>query len=228
MAKRKSSKYKELRQQFAELFAADGEYTGVMLALYPPADVAAQLVAMNGVTEAAEQLHVTIAYCGSTSMLRDDQIAGAIITAKMLSLGEEPLAAKLNGIGRFNASAGSDGKDVIIAIVDCPDLGKLRHKACEMLEYHDCEPNGDHGYTPHMTLAYVEAGGESPITTMPTIDLVFDRISVAVGDKVVHFPFIEVEEEMERHTSQQSMSDIADLCADGSTWRLFNEFNFHA
>jgi 2'-5' RNA ligase len=221
----------KLQQQFAELFdVSEAEYTGVMLALYPPDDVAAQVVAMAGVTMPAEQLHVTVAYCGSADMLRDEQIAGAILTAKMLSLGEEPLNAKLNGIGRFNASDSSDGKDVIIAIVDCPGLDKLRNKACKMLEYHDCEPSDDHGYTPHMTLAYVDAGSESPLTMMPTIDLTFDRISVAVGGKVAHFPFVEVEEEMGRMNQGLPMpgqySEVADLCADGQPWRLFNEVAF--
>lgn len=221
----------KLHQQFAELFdVSEAEYTGVMLALYPPADVAAQLVAMAGVTMPAEQLHVTIAYCGKADMLRDEQIAGAILTAKMLSHGEEPLAAKLNGIGRFNASESSDGQDVIIALVDCPDLVSLRNKACEMLEYHDCEPSDNHGYTPHMTLAYVDAGTDSPLTMLPTIDLTFDRISVAVGGKVAHFPFVEVQEEMGRMNQGLPMpsrySEVADICADGQPWRLFNEVAF--
>jgi len=221
----------KLHQQFAELFDVTGaEYTGVMLALYPPADVAAQLVAMTGVTMPAEQLHVTVAYCGSADMLRDEQIAGAILTAKALSLSEEPLTAKLNGIGRFNASESSDGKDVLFAIVDCPDLDKLRRHACEMLEYHDCELASNHGYTPHMTLAYVDTGSASPLTMLPTIDLTFDRMSVAVGGKVVSFPFVEVQEEIGRMNQALPMpgqySEVADICADGQPWRLFNEVAF--
>lgn len=220
----------ELRQQYAELFAVpDAEYTGVMLALYPPADLAAQWAAIDGATQPAEQLHVTLAYLGKTDTLRDEQIAGAILTARNVAMSEEPLAAKINGVGRFNASASSDGQDVIYAVVDAPKLLKLRDHACELLEQFDAEPDDNHGYTPHMTLAYIEAGVPSPIPMLPTIEFVFDRITVAVGGKTVSFPFVEVEDEMERRMRGPYMygeSELADLCADGQTWRLFNEVAF--
>ena len=172
----------------------DSEYTGVMLALFPSPQVAEQIATMDGVTMPAEQMHVTLAYAGSLDMLTDLQVAGAIVAAQKVATYSEPLTGTINGMGRFNASQSSDGQDVIYAVIDMPGLDELRNRLGECLKDHGIEPSGMHGYTPHMTLAYIAPGAESPVATMPTTAMQFNAISVAVGDKRVDYPTMSMEE----------------------------------
>lgn len=171
----------------------DSEYTGVMVALFPSPELAAQIAAMDGVDMPAETLHVTLAYAGKVDALTDLQVAGAIVAASETATYNEPLTGTINGLGRFNASTSSDGKDVIYAVVDVPGLDDLRSSIDECLEKYGIEPSETHGYNPHMTLAYIEAGAPSPIAAMPTLPLMFNSISVAVGGKRVDYPLLNLE-----------------------------------
>lgn len=172
----------------------DSEYTGVMLALFPSAQMAEQIAAMDGVDTPADQLHVTLAYAGKVDMLTDLQVAGAIVAAQKVATYSEPLTGTINGVGRFNASQSSDGKDVIYAVIDLPGLDDLRSRLGECLEEYGIEPSEIHGYTPHMTLAYIAAGAESPISAMPTMPIQFGAVSVAVGGKRVDYPLLGMED----------------------------------
>lgn len=172
----------------------DSEYTGVMLALYPSPDVAAQIAEMPGVDMPAEQLHVTLTYAGKVDALTDLQVAGAIVAASEAATHNESLVGTVNGLGRFNASPSSDGQDVIYAVIDVPGLDDIRHCIAEHLAEYGVEPSQVHGYNPHMTLAYIEAGSDSPVATMPTIPLQFNAISVAVGGRRVDYPLLGLEE----------------------------------
>lgn len=171
----------------------DSPYDGVMIALFPSPVAAQQIAAVAGVTMPVEELHVTLAYAGGIDMLTDAQIAGAILAAKKVATYSEPLAGTINGLGRFNASQSSDGKDVIYAVVDIPMLDQVRAKLIECMSEHECEPKSNHGYTPHMTLAYIDTGTNSPISTMPTMPIRFDAISVAVGGRRVDYPLMSMD-----------------------------------
>jgi len=220
----------ELRQQYAELFTVppDSKYTGVMVALYPSAEMAAQIAqSMAGVTMPPEELHVTLAYLGSVDALTDAQIAGAILAAKKVATYSEPLTGTINGVGRFNASQSSDGQDVIYAVVDLPGLDDVRQWLNKCMDEYEIEPVKNHGYTPHMTLAYIDSGSPSPVSLMPTMPITFGAISVSVGGKRVDFPMLGMEwEDEEGEHGEMKYSDVADLCADGHGWRLFNEHEF--
>lgn len=224
------SEIAEIRQQYAELFTVppDSKYTGVMVALYPSAEVAVQIAkSMAGVTVPPEELHVTLAYLGGVGALTDAQIAGVILAAKKVATYSDPLTGTINGVGRFNASQSSDGQDVIYAVVDLPGLDDVRQWLNKCMDEHEIESVKNHGYTPHMTLAYIEPGNPSPVAMMPTMPVAFGAISVSVGGKRVDFPLMGMEwEDEEGEYGEMKYSDVADLCADGRGWRLFNEHEF--
>lgn len=209
----------QIKQKFADLFpVSEGEHPGVMVAFYLPATVAQQLAAIPGVQTPADQLHITLAYCGRADDLADTQIAGAIVAAQAMCRYQEPLKGTINGVGRFNASTNTDGKDVVYAVVDIPGLDQFRNSLLSYLRDRGCTVSDAHGFNPHVTLAYIDAGSESPIAAIPTMPLHLDAISVSVGGRVAHLPFIPV--------SQVYSGDLADLCANGKGWRLFNEYAF--
>lgn len=182
---------------------ADAEYSGLMIALYLPPVVAQQIAALPGVQTPAEELHVTLAYLPDAALLPDAQIAGAIVTAQRVATEGEPLMGTLNGLGRFNASPSSDSQDVLYAVVDVPGLDELRAYLVECLGEHGIELPENHGYNPHVTLAYVAPGADAPMATLPTVPIRFDSISVVVGGKRVDYPLLDMEEE-----GMKSMGDM--------------------
>lgn len=178
----------------AKLFDVSGsEYKGVMVALFPSPEAIAQIAAIPGISIAPEQLHVTIAYIDSADMLSDAQIAKIIVETECVAKEHDPIIGTINGVGRFNASQSSDGQDVVFAVVDLPGLDEVRAKLIEELDECECEVSDDHGFTPHMTLAYVPVGTPSPVDVVPTIPIRFDSLTVAVGGKRVDFPLLGIE-----------------------------------
>jgi 2'-5' RNA ligase len=150
---------------------------GVMIAWFVPAELAAQLAIPDG--EKPEELHVTLGYFGkavSESQLKTIREQLTTIAQKYA-----PLQGKVGGIGRFPASESSDGKDVIIELVDVARLESLREEILRELEVNSVPAVRTHGYTPHITLAYVDPtygtkqakGEEHPIT--------IDRLTLAIG-----------------------------------------------
>lgn len=175
----------------------DSPYDGVMIALFPSPVMAQQIASIVGVDMPPEALHVTLAYAGGVDMLTDAQIAGAILAAKKVATYSEPLTGTVNGLGRFNASKSSAGQDVIYAVVDLPGLDEVRKWLNKCMGDYEIEPAKNHGYTPHMTLAYIDPGADSPISAMPTMPIRFDAISVAVGGRRVDYPLMSMEWEEE-------------------------------
>jgi hypothetical protein len=86
------------------------------------------------------------------------------------------------------------------------------------LEEYGIEPSETHGYTPHMTLAYIEAGAPSPIATMPTLPLQFNAVSVAVGGKRVDYPLLNLEkpENMGHEMGYKALDDLRCIKALGA------------
>src|SRR5213596_2051592 len=101
-----------------------------MVALYPPSDVAEALAIDGGLSP--EKLHVTIAYCG----LADDVDADALRKAAASLTERQPITAAISGHARFTGGE----QDVIVAIVDAPELDDLRRDALAALQERGVDP----------------------------------------------------------------------------------------
>lgn len=168
----------------AQLFdVSHDEHSGLMIALFPPPDLAKQISSLPGVETQPDELHITLAVLGGIDDLDDSDVAAAILKTKTLAKNFGPIELKINGIGRFNASDSSDAKDVIYAVIDSPTIDDLRSRLVSALRSVGIKPKSDHGFNPHMTLAYIDSGAESPIDQIETIALTIDEIHVCVGDK---------------------------------------------
>lgn len=205
----------------ATLFTVpDGaQFDGAIVGLFPPAEVAAQIAAMPGVQMTAEALHVTLAYLGKVDTLSDAQLANAIVAAQDVARNWGKLTGAINGIGRFNASDSTEGKDVIYAVVDVPGLDRLRGMVVQMLDYRGVPVMANHGFTPHMTLSEIEPGAESPINLLPTMPLEFGAISVSVATKQVDFPLMGGGYKDDDDDEKHGMSHNAD-CGCGDTMQF--------
>lgn len=170
----------------AELFPVEGEHKGLMVAAWLTPEFASRLAIPGG--EPPENLHITLCYCGDATEMSDVAIARAIERMAWIGETSAPLTGQIAGIGRFNASESSGGKDVLYANVDVPGLETLRQRVAEMLIDAGCPPLGNHGYTPHITLAYLEPDAAWPVQSVETMPLVIQSLWVSVGDRRTEVP----------------------------------------
>jgi len=99
-----------------------------------------------------------------------------------------PLQGTLGGNGRFPATPSSDDKDVLIKMVDVAMLEKFREELIEKLADKGIPIVRNHGYTPHMTLAYVDPDYTGECTHPDTEDIVVDALTVAIGGERHVYP----------------------------------------
>jgi peptidoglycan hydrolase-like protein with peptidoglycan-binding domain/2'-5' RNA ligase len=154
----------------------DYEGKGCMVALYPDPKLAAKLAVEGG--EAKEELHVTLAFLKTTP--EDLTKLQSVIAGVAHTVG--PLTGNIAGKGEFNPSSTSDGKPVTYASIDLPGLPSFRQRLVEALDAAGFPVSKDHGYSPHMTLAY------DKIDSQPTGALKFDEVVLAAQGKKFTYP----------------------------------------
>lgn len=144
---------------------------GSMLALYPPARAAKALAVPGGLP--ASEIHLTIAYTGDAADVDPEALAAV---ARNLAL-RDPLTVIISGTARFT---GGD-TDVAVALADSPGLEDLRRAALGQLGAHGIPVPREHGYTPHLTRAYVAADDLGPAGRLAAFPVTFTAISAVHG-----------------------------------------------
>ena len=167
---------------------------GMMLALHLPPELARALAVPGG--EDAADLHCTLVFLGSKKNTKPGTI-GRIraVCEDFARAWTRPLKGILGGVGRFCASPGSDGKDVFYLSVDIPLLPEFRERLVRQLE-----PLGvvsmTHGYTPHVTLKYMDPEETQPYTRTNPIPVRFNGFALSVGGEREYYPFNRTEADM--------------------------------
>lgn len=171
----------------AALKAAEPEgFDSVTIGLWPDAETASVLAVAGG--EPAENLHLTLGFFGAADGL--DQIARAhlIATAHEVAKRTSPLWGQVAGVGRFSAPEDQDARDVLWASVDVPGLEDLRTDLLQCLLASGLQASGQHGFTPHITLAYLERGADSPIDRLEPRPIQFGALTIALGADRIEIP----------------------------------------
>lgn len=164
-------------------------HTGVMLAFFVPASARPRVTALqDGLPnpELPEDLHLTLAYLGdSTVLLPQAALLDELLSTMYFDL---PLTGTIGGIGRFHHDEGN-GTNAVYASFDSPQLPVFRQRLVELLKDRGIMSAENHGFTPHITLAYVPVGTDIPTLPpsgdMPT--LTFDTLTLAWGDNRVEY-----------------------------------------
>jgi thioredoxin reductase/2'-5' RNA ligase len=159
---------------------AETQPSSAMVALYPPPEVA-QALAQDGGEDAA-QLHVTLAFLGKTRGLGKVEDAAAAVKAWARRV--PPLEGEISGLGHFMGNPDSGDGQVTYASVDLPELPHNREGLVRAMDRAGFPPRRDHGFTPHMTLAY---GHRRPKLTLP-MQVRFDRAVLAWNGEHHSFP----------------------------------------
>ncbi len=156
-------------------------HTGLLVAAWLDPETAAALAVAGG--EPAEQLHVTLCYTPAPAGGWDElTVARALAAIERASYGTPALRGQAAGTGRFLANPTSDGQDVWYASVDMPGLAELRQAVYGELCMAGVEPSSAHGYTPHITLSYLDPDTPSPGELTAPVDLAFAALTVMVGE----------------------------------------------
>lgn len=149
---------------------------GVMAALMLSRHAAEKLALEGG--EPVETLHLTLAFLGDRDEMPED-FQSRVEHAMSFVAAETPtIVGTVSGIGRF---VGKEG-DVVYASFDAPALPKFRERVVEELKRAGVPVRGDHGFTPHITLAYIDAGAPTPELRAPQLKLAFSSFALVVGD----------------------------------------------
>lgn len=137
----------------------------------------------------SEDLHCTVLYLGRLSEIGTEGAEIARQTVKLLAGARDPLIGTIGGIGRFSASGSSDGKDVVYCGVDLPELPSFYSELCHVLKIAGIEWRKDHGFTPHITLRYIDQNEGNPNRKIPNIPVSFNHVTFSIGEYKEQFPF---------------------------------------
>lgn len=166
----------------------DAGHTGVMVALIPDAAALQALADTEGVTEPADQLHLTLCYLGDSSEqpLATNKARVIDAVASWATAHGRTLRGEINGAGRFFHSE-DDGTNAVFVSPDVPGLPELRQTLVEAIESAGFDYAQNHGFTPHITVAYVPEEAPTPPIRIST-PVIFDHATLAWGDEQYDFP----------------------------------------
>ncbi|MFH8483156.1 2'-5' RNA ligase family protein [Streptomyces sp. NPDC018055] len=122
--------------------------SGVMVAFSPPPEIAEQLARKDG--QPADDLHVTLAYLGKTSAYTKEQLALLPRLVSSWAVRQKPVTIRTGGVGKFSK------EHVLWASIDIPGGAQLHSDLARYLEGHGYRLPSEHGWSPHMTLQYVD------------------------------------------------------------------------
>ncbi|MFK0182072.1 2'-5' RNA ligase family protein [Streptomyces xanthochromogenes] len=142
-----------------------------MIALYPQPELAQQLAVEGGLP--ADELHVTVAYLGHA----DDIDADVLREVVDELAARRPFTAQLAGLARFT---GGD-KDVLVVLVDSPDLEDLRRDTLEALAGRGIEIPREHGFTAHCSLSYLDPDAPAPLDRLDSQPMECTALSAVHG-----------------------------------------------
>lgn len=135
----------------------------------PPPDIASALAVKGGVDP--DDLHVTLAHCPQPA---DPNVvlAAAVLASQLLW----ECDGTINGSGRFVID---DDTDAVFVSVDSPGLSQLRDVVLGVLAQGGVQVSKDHGFVPHITLAYLPRSQASPNGGLArAIPVTIDSLSV--------------------------------------------------
>lgn len=171
--------------------ANDQVHTGVMLAFYLPADVAKSLYEQvaPAIKEAGVEpvqpndYHLTLIYAGDMNELgnKRDTIVNVLSSASDEDVMRSPIEGVISGVGRF-ATTEDDNTNALYVSLDAIDLPAFRQQLLERLQQKGVATEQTHGFTPHITIAYIPIDAPTPTIPLEPIEVKFQDIVLAWGD----------------------------------------------
>lgn len=160
-------------------------HPGAMVALMLTPEQQAMVKALAPSRYVGECDHITLVYLSDEASEITERKNYLAQMVSMIADGCKPIEGAVNGYGRF---AGDDESYPLYLNYDSPQLPKLHSKLCSMVEG-AIDDDSEHGFTPHITIAYLPTGAKMPALTVPDMPLRFDSLSLIWGGERIDFPF---------------------------------------
>lgn len=165
--------------------AANAGHTGAMVALVPSQDDIDRLVVEGG--EAAEQLHLTLAYLGEAALI-PEEARQQIIQAGMRYF-QQPVSTETFAVNVFNPH--TDAMETAIVLgVRGEDLVEPRGNLMSAVNGFFAMPKNHEPWIPHVTLEYTDDVSKAAEYVDRLGPIVFDTLRFAFGDEVTDIPLI--------------------------------------
>lgn len=189
---------------FRKASQTDPDPGSMMIAWYPPADLAKGLTVPGG--EATEDLHMTIVHLPK-EVAADPRVVEAV--ALLESQHHAALDGCISGTGRFVID---DTTDCFYASVDVPGLEDLRECIIDSLCRAGIVWEQTHGFTPHITLKYLDRADPDPGRLDGQVEIDLDSISFATpaGGHVDYPLSAEAEADADAEVSKRVQAAIGD------------------
>lgn len=159
--------------------------SSVMVALFLPAEIAGQVAQEGEGALPTGELHLTLAFLGDDATQFLDQ---AVLEGVVRSVAQQfyGISGKINGRGVFSVE---DGLFAHVLLVDSPSLTEMRYALVQALREAGITPVNNHGFTPHVTLAYSRDEWRPSMSLLAINEVVFRELVIAWGDQRTYIPF---------------------------------------
>lgn len=166
--------------QYIELSEND---TGAMICFRIPEIIKPEIVAMYpGIDKKLiDELHITLAFLGDSRTIDKKKVRSAI---QSFALMQRPIKGRLQGQARF---VGAGDTDVHVALYDSPDMPELYMRLLFCLDNAGVVYSREHGFIPHMTLAYIKKDDELKFETNKFLEINLDMAYCVHGSEWVPY-----------------------------------------
>lgn len=155
-----------------------GEHSGdVMIAFELEPEFKRQISLPDG--DDSGELHITLGYFGSPSNTITKESMEVLCTKLAASL--EPMEFTVSGIARFSSE---DGDDALVALVDHPELPAIYCRMLYLANRLQVNWTPNHGYTPHITLGWLDREDSMPLQRWQPIKARIRAIALHYGTDV--------------------------------------------
>src|SRR5581483_3929146 len=164
-------------------------HPGAMIAFLLDEESQQALIAACKPLEVAPD-HLTLVYLAPDADALDEQKNELIAHLARLACEEAPIAGVINGYGRFAGDEGDD-TNALYANFDSPELPDFREELADAAEECGCSDDDRpdaHGFTPHITLTYLDQDAPTPNLQLPQLEITFDRFALVWAGETITFP----------------------------------------
>lgn len=153
--------------------------TSVMVCLKVPDTIREDLQAKYPFIDdqTKDNLHITLMYLGDSKDLDMDKVSSAV---RNFADASAPIVTDIQGLARF-VSKGN--KDPVVMTVDSPSLPDVFQSLKAALGTYDVPYPEEHGFIPHMTMAYIPKDASLPAQTIDPLKLSFSEVYLVNGNE---------------------------------------------
>lgn len=186
--------------------------SSVAVVLRVSEDLAQKLVVEGGLS--GDELHLTLAFLGKTSEFEPNQKGVLLRWLGDWAARHAAVTGDVNGVGRFD---NQQDEQPYFAILNAPNLPGLRQDLVDSLESDtDVSRNEDHGFVPHVTLAYLKPDQPNPHDSLRVENVEFASVGLWWADERIYFEFGNEEALMETNVLSEARRPTFDGTEDVS------------